>query len=174
MNNLQFLYQFNSDFRSFIDNHLTVFEHWYRTELGETRIEDDIEAEEWLMAPAFDSGSDYNDHILPDPCLRLDFGGVEYESIELGDGTGYVRASELNEAIAQFNEARMEAKIQHESDLGALKLYAKNVRDLLVEAYQIAYSMYVRVPLKDKTVEETQRMTDLFQAAHDLGIEIEL
>ena len=36
--------------------------------------------------------SDYNDYKLPDPCLRLDTGhGKQYKSIELGDGTGYVR-----------------------------------------------------------------------------------
>ncbi len=36
--------------------------------------------------------SDYNDGKLPDPCLRLDTGfGQQYKSIELGDGTGYVR-----------------------------------------------------------------------------------
>ena len=35
--------------------------------------------------------SDYNDGKLTEPCLRLPYGGTEYASVELGDGTGYVR-----------------------------------------------------------------------------------
>lgn len=35
---------------------------------------------------------DYNEHRVPDQCMRLDFGfGEQYRSIELGDGTGYIR-----------------------------------------------------------------------------------
>lgn len=35
---------------------------------------------------------DFNDYNLPVPCLRLDTGcGADYESVELGDGTGYIR-----------------------------------------------------------------------------------
>lgn len=37
--------------------------------------------------------SDYNDGILLRPCLRMDTHfGDEYESIEFGDGTGYIKA----------------------------------------------------------------------------------
>ena len=36
---------------------------------------------------------DYNDGLLPEPCLRMDTHfGDEYESVEFGDGTGYVKA----------------------------------------------------------------------------------
>lgn len=39
--------------------------------------------------------NDYNDGIIPEPCLRLDYGfGQEYASVELGDGTGYVRVTD--------------------------------------------------------------------------------
>lgn len=39
--------------------------------------------------------SDYNDGLVPDPCLRLDYGfGQQYASVELGDGTGYVRVTD--------------------------------------------------------------------------------
>lgn len=39
--------------------------------------------------------SDYNDGLVPEPCLRLDYGfGQEYASVELGDGTGYVRVTD--------------------------------------------------------------------------------
>lgn len=38
--------------------------------------------------------SDYNDGLLPEPCLRMDTHfGDEYESVEFGDGTGYVKAA---------------------------------------------------------------------------------
>lgn len=38
--------------------------------------------------------NDFNRGALPVPCLRLDHGfGEQWESIELGDGTGYVRLS---------------------------------------------------------------------------------
>lgn len=36
--------------------------------------------------------NDYNKGLLPEPCMRLPYGwGEEWKSIELGDGTGYVR-----------------------------------------------------------------------------------
>ena len=45
---------------------------------------------------------DYNDGLLPEPCLRLDFGfGQQYASIELGDGSGYVRVAE-NAKLREF------------------------------------------------------------------------
>jgi len=41
---------------------------------------------------------DCNDYKLPDPCLRLDTGdGSHWESIELGDGTGYIRLDKVEE-----------------------------------------------------------------------------
>lgn len=40
--------------------------------------------------------SDYNDGLLPTPCLRMDTHfGDEYESIEFGDGTGYIKAAPI-------------------------------------------------------------------------------
>lgn len=41
--------------------------------------------------------NDYNDGLLPEPCMRLPYGwGSEWKSIELGDGTGYVRLDVVN------------------------------------------------------------------------------
>lgn len=38
--------------------------------------------------------SDYNDELLPEPCLRMDTHfGDEYESVEFGDGTGFIKAA---------------------------------------------------------------------------------
>ena len=40
--------------------------------------------------------SDFNDGILPTPCLRMDTHfGDEYESVEFGDGTGYIKAAPI-------------------------------------------------------------------------------
>lgn len=49
--------------------------------------------------------SDYNDGILPEPCLRMDthFGG-EYESIEFGDGTGYIKAAPVLAKVGALHE----------------------------------------------------------------------
>ena len=99
MNNLQYLYMVNDDFQQFVNSHLVIFERWYTDDLGETRIVDDIEAHNWLMAERYGSGSDYNDGNLPEPCLRLDFGGNEFNSVELGDGTGFVRVGAAYNAI---------------------------------------------------------------------------
>ena len=41
---------------------------------------------------------DYNDCKLPDPRLRLDYGfGDDWASVELGDGTGYLRFDKVEE-----------------------------------------------------------------------------
>ena len=46
--------------------------------------------------------NDYNRGALPDPCLRLDYGfGKEWASVELGDGTGYVRLADYEKAVAE-------------------------------------------------------------------------
>lgn len=50
MNNLQHLYNHNKEFRSYITSHLCIFEKWYPDELKGTTIDDDIEADRWLMA----------------------------------------------------------------------------------------------------------------------------
>ena len=49
--------------------------------------------------------SDYNDGILPEPCLHMDthFGG-EYESIEFGDGTGYIKAAPILAKVGALHE----------------------------------------------------------------------
>ena len=49
MTNLEVLYRRNDDFRAFITSHLVVFEKWYVEDLGGARIDDDIEADRWLM-----------------------------------------------------------------------------------------------------------------------------
>lgn len=52
--------------------------------------------------------NDYNRGALPDPCLRLDYGfGDEWKSVELGDGTGYVRLSDYEKLKAANDKLRM-------------------------------------------------------------------
>ena len=137
MNNLQYLYLINDDFQRFITNHLVVFEHWYKNELGEISIDSDIEAHEWLMAERYDSGSDYNDYKLPDPCLRLDFGGGEYKSIELGEGTGYIRADLAYGIFGEF-KFKMDCLVCELSNGMISKSGVDNaiIKSVIDEAYQ--------------------------------------
>ena len=49
--------------------------------------------------------SDYNDGILPEPCLRIDTHfGDEYESVEFGDGTGYIKAAPILAKVGALHE----------------------------------------------------------------------
>ena len=49
--------------------------------------------------------SDYNDGILLRPCLRMDTHfGDEYESIEFGDGTGYIKAAPILAKVGTLHE----------------------------------------------------------------------
>ena len=49
--------------------------------------------------------SDYNDGILPEPCLRMDTHfGYEYESVEFGDGTGYIKAAPILAKVGALHE----------------------------------------------------------------------
>lgn len=49
--------------------------------------------------------SDYNDGILPTPCLRMDtYFGDEYESVEFGDGTGFIKAVPILAKMGALHE----------------------------------------------------------------------
>ena len=51
--------------------------------------------------------NDYNNGVLPDPCLRLDYGfGEQWASVELGDGTGYVRLTDYEKLESENAELR--------------------------------------------------------------------
>ena len=51
--------------------------------------------------------NDYNRGALPDPCLRLDYGfGEQWASVELGDGTGYVRLADYEKLESENAELR--------------------------------------------------------------------
>lgn len=51
--------------------------------------------------------NDYNNGTLPDPCLRLDYGfGEQWASVELGDGTGYVRLADYEKVVAENAKLR--------------------------------------------------------------------
>lgn len=53
--------------------------------------------------------NDYNNGVLPDPCLRLDYGfGEEWASVELGDGTGYVRLADYEKLESENAKLRAE------------------------------------------------------------------
>jgi hypothetical protein len=75
--------------------------------------------------------SDYNDNLLPEPCLRMDTHfGDEYESVEFGDGTGYVKAeptlARLGALHVELDELRNEnAKLREQAAL-AWRLFLKH------------------------------------------------
>lgn len=49
--------------------------------------------------------SDFNDGLLPTPCLRMDTHfGDEYESVEFGDGTGYIKAAPILAKVGALHE----------------------------------------------------------------------
>ncbi len=51
--------------------------------------------------------NDYNRGALKEPCLRLDYGwGEQWASVELGDGTGYVRLSDYEKLKAENAKLR--------------------------------------------------------------------
>lgn len=79
--------------------------------------------------------SDYNDGILPTPCLRMDTHfGDEYESIEFGDGTGYIKAAPILAKVGALHEEidrlRDESGFLHEC-------IASNARDANAENEQL-------------------------------------
>lgn len=53
--------------------------------------------------------NDYNNGALPDPCLRLDYGfGEQWASVELGDGTGYVKLADYEKLESENAKLRAE------------------------------------------------------------------
>jgi hypothetical protein len=169
MNNLQYLYMVNDDFQQFVNSHLVIFERWYADELGETRIEDDIEAHNWLMAERYGSGSDYNDGNLPEPCLRLDFGGEEFNSVELGEGTGFIRIGAANSIIDNLTKELATARSDHET----LQLYASELRDLFEKTYALADWIWGHVPVKHIPIEYGRQMNEIYNVMQERGIDVE-
>ena len=59
--------------------------------------------------------NDFNRGALQVPCLRLDYGfGEQWASVELGDGTGYIRLGDYEKAVAENAKLRelLEAVLQ--------------------------------------------------------------
>ena len=80
--------------------------------------------------------SDYNDGLLPEPCLRMDTHfGDEYESVEFGDGTGYVKVAptlaKLGALHVELDELRDEnAKLRELLDyMTPIAWYAASERE---------------------------------------------
>ena len=138
---------------------------------------------------------DYNDGLLPDRCLRLDFGGEEYRSIELGDGTGFVRVRDVYDIVAAQhgigvqqlhylldeyesragdpdNQWAIQRLLQTKNDLATLRLCANKLRDLLVKAYGLADWIWGRVPVEYITIEYGKQMNEIYEAMKELGIEV--
>lgn len=139
---------------------------------------------------------DYNDHLLPDRCLRLDFGGEEYNSIELGDGTGFVRRDHIYDLVAGEHvisthnlrllldewdacggelggDRAIKHMMQMSIDLEAMKVYARMVRALFKRAYVLASTHWLESPKEFVSIEYAKRMNELRADMLELGIEVE-
>ena len=145
-----------------------MFEHWYRDEIGEAIIDDDIEAHNWLMAEHYDSGSDHNDGKLPEPCLRLDFGYSEFNSVELGDGSGFVRVDIAHGIIDGLAKDLATAR----NECAISKTYASKVRDLLEKVYGMAVWCMDGMPDDMKKAGDLDDMNSLYKDMQELGIEV--
>lgn len=99
--------------------------------------------------------SDYNDGILPEPCLRMDTHfGDEYESIEFGDGTGYIKAAPILAKVGALHE-----------EIDRLRDESAELRELVRRACNAlsAFDDYV-------SIESIERIC---AQAHMLGIEVD-
>ena len=98
--------------------------------------------------------SDYNDGLLPEPCLRMDTHfGDEYESVEFGDGTGYVKAAPIIMRLwtlhAELDEMRDEnAKLR---ELARLLLWG--VDNDVPRYEELAWTQKVNVLMRELGVE---------------------
>lgn len=78
--------------------------------------------------------SDYNDGLIPEPCLRLDYGfGQQYASVELGDGTGYVRVTD------ELRSEYQKMERWHDDELRAALAENKKLRALVDYMTPIAW-----------------------------------
>ena len=79
--------------------------------------------------------SDYNDGLVPEPCLRLDYGfGQQYASVELGDGTGYVRVTD------DLRSEHHKMKRWYDDELRAALDENAKLRKLALDVYVLHWS----------------------------------
>jgi len=128
--------------------------------------------------------------------LRLDFGGEEYRSIELGDGTGFVRVSDVYDIVAgqhvigtqqlhylldeydacagnPENQWAIHRLLQAKNDLATLSLYTKMLCELFTETYILASTYWLKDPSDFKSQEYARRMFEIRAKMLELGIEVE-
>ena len=94
--------------------------------------------------------SDFNDGILPTPCLRMDTHfGDEYESVEFGDGTGYIKAAPILAKVGALHgeidrlqdenaELRKERDVLDATNDGLLAENAK-LRELVRDMWEFGF-----------------------------------
>lgn len=99
--------------------------------------------------------SDYNDGILPEPCLRTDTHfGDEYESIEFGDGTGYIKAAPILAKVGALHE-----------EIDRLRDENAKLRELVKECHELLQDLLAGWALQPLTVKVME------QRMRELGIE---
>jgi len=98
--------------------------------------------------------NDYNSGALPDPCLRLDYGfGDDWKSVELGDGTGYVRLADYEKVVGENDR---------------LQELAKDMRRLLLATGNDDLVLSIEV---NGVVKEVIDAEELAKAMRELGVD---
>ena len=137
--------------------------------------------------------SDYNDGLIPEPCLRLDYGfGQQYASVELGDGTGYVRVTddlrsehhkmkrwyddELKDAMDSNDELRMR-NASLEAALEGMHLIREQDKAENAELRELVLYMWdfsCVVPDEPHTSkEELDYSVEVWKRMRELGVEMD-
>lgn len=111
--------------------------------------------------------SDYNDGLVPEPCLRLDYGfGQQYASVELGDGTGYVRVTDdlrgEYHKMERWYDDELRAALD---DNKKLRKFARWMYDCMDESCAVHYP-YAPAPISYNQLMQAQAR------ARDLEIEV--
>jgi len=123
--------------------------------------------------------NDYNKGALPDPCLRLDYGfGEQWASVELGDGTGYVRLVDYEKAVAENAKLRRaserDADVMESLNLSLEEAQAENdkLREMVDGLTWCCehYSCRQECPLYDVSEPDHCREVSI---KRELGIEVE-
>jgi hypothetical protein len=77
---------------------------------------------------------DYNKGALPDPCLRLAYGfGDDWASVELGDGTGYVKLTNYEQLKEFARDACTVLRSHYDTEWFDETVFAERMHELGIE-----------------------------------------
>lgn len=112
--------------------------------------------------------SDYNDGLLPEPCLRMDTHFCdEYESVEFGDGTGYVKAEPT---LARLGALYVELDVLHDEN-AKLREVARLVSEYI--SHDRCEGCVVKTACNSYELDECWMTTKLRNQLRELGVEVD-